>query len=431
MCEITGQAHGRQRVERGVYLQPNGKYAVCFMVEGKPRFRTVGVDLAEARAARAALIEASARGEVPVMPSLRFDAIADRWMARYEALVAGDLRRQRTLEAHRYYLDRHVLPRLRARKVSAITVEDVSDLIVGMRAAGCSEKTTGNALATLHSVLRFALRHGWIVNDPIPRLERGERPRPKPRVQRVLGRDEVARLLACCAERYRPLLATALFTGMRISELLGLVWGDVDLDAGVIQVRAQLSRAHRGSPSTRVAPKTRAAVRDIPLVPQLCDMLRAYRAGVDRVGPEAWVFPSQADTPLGHRNAQRRALSKAARRAGLENGRWPSLRFHDLRHTFASHLIVDLNLDVAQVSRILGHAQITTTLSVYTHLFDDARHADELKDRMAASAFARLLDTPPDRPEGGRVRALPGPANGRPVVGPRASGAAVGHLTRT
>ena len=98
---------------------------------------------------------------------------------------------------------------------------------------------------------------------------------------------------------------------------------------------------------------------------------------------------------------------KAARRAGLEDGRWPALRFHDLRHTFASHLIVDLRLDVAQVSRILGHAQITTTLSVYTHLFDDARHADELKARMTASAFARLLDPSPDRPEDGHVRALP------------------------
>jgi integrase len=215
--------------------------------------------------------------------------------------------------------------------------------------------------------------------------------------------------LACCAERYRQLVATALFTGMRISERLGLTWGDVDLDAGVIHVRAQLSRAHRGSPSMRVALKTRAAVRDIPLVPQLCDTLRTHRAGVDRVGPEASVFPSEGDTPLGmgHRNAQRRALSKAARRAGLENGRWPALRFHDLRHTFASHLIVDLHLDVAQVSRILGHAQITTTLNVYTHLFNDARHADELKDRMAASAFRPAARAHDRSPRECRVHGLP------------------------
>lgn len=78
------------------------------------------------------------------------------------------------------------------------------------------------------------------------------------------------------------------------------------------------------------------------------------------------------------------------------------MRFHDLRHTFASHLIVDLDLDVAQVSRILGHSRVTTTLDVYTHLFDDARHGTELRARMAASAFARLLAP---------VDAIPHPAN--------------------
>ena len=65
---------------------------------------------------------------------------------------------------------------------------------------------------------------------------------------------------------------------------------------------------------------------------------------------------------------------------------------NDLRHTFASHLILDLGLDVAQVSRILGHASPTITLDVYTHLFDDARHAREIQGRMAVSTFACLLE---------------------------------------
>ena len=65
---------------------------------------------------------------------------------------------------------------------------------------------------------------------------------------------------------------------------------------------------------------------------------------------------------------------------------------HDLRHTFASHLIIDLGLDVAQVSRMLGHARITITLDIYTHLFEDARHARDIRTRMAASPFAGLLE---------------------------------------
>jgi len=64
---------------------------------------------------------------------------------------------------------------------------------------------------------------------------------------------------------------------------------------------------------------------------------------------------------------------------------------HDLRHTFASHLIVDLRLDVAQVSRILGHARPSITLDRYTHLFDQAGHAQQIREAMGASAFGGLL----------------------------------------
>jgi integrase len=67
------------------------------------------------------------------------------------------------------------------------------------------------------------------------------------------------------------------------------------------------------------------------------------------------------------------------------------LRVHDLRHTFASHLIVDLRLDVAHVSRILGHARPSITLDTYTHLFHHAAHAADIRQRMASSEFGRLL----------------------------------------
>jgi site-specific recombinase XerD len=74
-----------------------------------------------------------------------------------------------------------------------------------------------------------------------------------------------------------------------------------------------------------------------------------------------WVFATSRGTPYGVRNVARRVLKKAADGAGLNDGKRPALRFHDLRHNFASHLIVDLGLDVAPVSRILGHASTTIT----------------------------------------------------------------------
>jgi Phage integrase family len=88
----------------------------------------------------------------------------------------------------------------------------------------------------------------------------------------------------------------------------------------------------------------------------------------------------------------RRCLGRAAQLAGLNDDGWPPLRFHDLRHTFASHLIIDLRLDPAQVSRMLGHARITITLDTYTHMFEDARHTRDIRTSMAASPFAQLLE---------------------------------------
>jgi integrase len=390
----------RVRVERGVYRQPNGKYAVCFMLDGRPRFRTVDGDLDAARSARARLALAAQAGLLPACPRLTFATVAARWLERFETMVAVGERRVRTLESHRYHLERHLLPALGRRRIATVTVDDIADLIRGLVAQGRAPRTITGALATLGSILRYALRRGYITDNPLPRLEAGERPRPVPSPQRALGQEEIARLLAACAPRYRLLIVTALYTGMRISELLALTWRDVNFAAGVIHVRAQLSRAQRDVPAERVAPKTAAAIRDIPLVDQLASLLHEHQRATAFAQPGDYVFATGNGTPLGHRNVESRALQRAAAIAGIV----PAPRFHDLRHTFASHLIIDLRLDVAQVSRILGHASVTTTLNIYTHLFDDARHATEIRTRMAASPFARLLE--PDADEADNVVAI-------------------------
>jgi integrase len=133
-------------------------------------------------------------------------------------------------------------------------------------------------------------------------------------------------------------------------------------------------------------------VRDVPLVPQLARLLSAHRQWSPFARAADWVFATARGTPYGHRNVSRRCLGRTAQIAGLNDDGWPPLRFHDLRHTSASHLIIDLGLDPAQVSRMLGHARITITLDIYTHLFEDARHARDIRARMAASPFAGLLE---------------------------------------
>jgi integrase len=112
-------------------------------------------------------------------------------------------------------------------------------------------------------------------------------------------------------------------------------------------VRAQLSRAHRDEPARRVVTKTPASVRAVPLVAQLSHLLAAHKQGSPFAAPTDWVFATSRGAPQGQRNVAQRVLKRAAEAAHLNDGGWPPLRFHDLRHTFASHLIVDLGLAVA------------------------------------------------------------------------------------
>ena len=342
----------RQRIERGIYQQPNGKYAVCVRVDRRARFRTLeATTLIEALRQRELLQNTARIGELPLSPRLTFAEVAARWLAEFEAKVAAGERRDRTLDLYRSQLRRHLLPRLGRRRLAMITADDVVAVTRELQADGLSPWTVKRMLGALSCVFTFALRRGYVTTHPFQRLERDERPHPLRSDQRVLTRTELARFFTACPRRYRPLLITGAYTGMRLSEVLGLSWEDVDFAASVIHVRHQLAR------------------------------------GSD------YVFATSRGSAFLHHNVSKRVLRRAAVDASLDrDGR--RLRFHDLRHTFASHLIIDIRLDVAQVSGILGHARTSMTLDTYTHLFEQAAHGADVRAQLAQSDFANLLSRP-------------------------------------
>jgi integrase len=361
------------------------------MVDGRPRFRTLeATDLADARRERE-LLQAGARtGGLPLSPQLTFAEVAARWLADFEAKVVAGERRDRTLDLYRSQLRHHLLLRLGRRRLTLITPDDVVTLLHELQADGLAPWTVKRILGALSCVFTFALRRNYIATHPFHRLERDERPHPLRSNQRVLTQGELAKLFAACPRRYRPLLATGAYTGMRLSEVLGLSWADVDFAAGVVHVRHQLARGRRGVPPHRIAPKTRASVREIPLLPQLAAVLRHHKHNSRFTNGSDYVFATARGTAFLHHNVSKRVLRRAAADAGLDRGE-RRLRFHDLRHTFASHLIIDIRLDVAQVSAILGHARTSMTLDTYTHLFEEARHGADVRAQLAQSAFANLL----------------------------------------
>jgi len=203
-----------------------------------------------------------------------------------------------------------------------------------------------------------------------------------------LNRDDLQKLLDHSPAPYKTLLATAAYTGMRLMELLGLTWGDVDFEGNVIKVRAQLSRAKKGHPARRMPLKTKAASRSIEIEPYLKTRLLEHKMSSGFKGDNDYVFCTEHGTPHYYRNVAVRGLEKAAKRAGLNPEGIPSLVFHDLRKTYGSHLIRQ-GLDVVRVSRRMGHAKPSITLDIYAKEIEAANHADDVTEKLTA-AFGGL-----------------------------------------
>src|SRR5438105_1490778 len=196
----------RIRVERGIYQQQNGTYGVYLLVNGKPRFKTVGTKLGEARRQRNLLAGKAERGELDASSRLTFAQVAEVWLEGFAALVEAGERGERTLENYRYFLKNHLLPAFGRKRLQELTTDDVAQLISQLRKKGLSGKTISGALIPLNRILNHSVRRGHISENPVLRLERHERPRHYRRQQRVLNQDEIARLLAFCLPRYQPFL---------------------------------------------------------------------------------------------------------------------------------------------------------------------------------------------------------------------------------
>ena len=296
----------RVRVERGVYYRDaraGRRYEVMYRdSDGRTRWQVVPGGLKEARQARADVLSRVGRGERVAPTRLTVADYAETW------LEAQRLRlRPKTLKTYEASLRVHVLPAVGRLKLSALAEDDVMRLIATMQAGGSAPWTIRGTLTPLSRLLSHAVRRGLIPSNPVQRLERGERPAVERREMRVLDTDEIGRLLNAAAEPYRALIATAIFTGARQGELLGLRWQDLDLGAGLLHVRCQLDRQGR-----RVKPKTPQALlehraravprRDPPGAPGACVRPRAREDDRSRLR----VRGGDADALPEHRPARAR-----------------------------------------------------------------------------------------------------------------------------
>jgi integrase len=333
----------------------------------------------DAVAARAEIIRRLGRGE-NVAPSCKtFSEVSEEWKSASFGRLG-----LRTREKYEGALDRHLVPRFGKRKLTSLTDADVVALIASLEGKGLAPWTIRGVLVPLSRVFNFAVKRRYIGENPCRRLDRDDRPPAKARrAKRILEPKEIAALLASAStDRYRALLAVALGTGMRQSELLGLTWAQVDFDRAVIRVDAQLCRVHRN----RKELKTDAARREIVMTSDLATVLRKHRLASRFTADTDYVFCTIEGRPLTPTNVDRRALHAAAERAEL---RAPRPRWHDLRDTFASAAIA-AGADVVFLSRMLGHANPSITLSIYAHEFARAQHGDKMRTLLEGAFGASL-----------------------------------------
>ncbi len=349
-----------------------------YAVYWRGRYVRVEGGEAEARLKQAELRAADARGErvVSLRPAARvtFAALSEEWMA-------GKRLRPYTKRAYQDALDRILIPEFGTREVAGITRADVRSLVRQLEDRGLASSTVTSYLLPLSGTMEEAVAQGLISANPVKQLTRDDRGERKERVQdHVWNAAEISRLIAAsealaakpeARADYSSVIRTALCTGLRLGELLGLQWADVDLAGGVLHVRRQWTRLNEYA-----APKTRAAVREVPLAEDLVTYLREYRLRSRWSQDGDPVFAGRDGRPFGHRNVTGRGFEPAAKAAGL-NG----VSFHSCRHAFASRLIAG-GVTPHVLARVMGHETAVVT-ERYIALYDRQGTHDALRAAMA------------------------------------------------
>ncbi len=214
--------------------------------------------------------------------------------------------------------------------------------------------------STLHAALKDAVLAHVIPRNP---TEGTTAPKPNYKPKRILTGEELDAFRAVVEqdEVWRDFFQTELMTGLRRGEICGLQWSDFDEESGTLKVCRTLHSQRKGEYTTG-ATKTNQGMRTIILPHSVTEILRRRKA--DAVSQ--WIFPDpvRPEDPVNPGSAYLH-MKTLLRRAGL-----PSIRFHDLHHTFATHALTS-GVDAKTLSGILGHTNASFTLDTYTHVTSD------------------------------------------------------------
>ena len=292
------------------------------------------------------------------------------WLERWLDQMALTLR-PGTLNHYRNDLAHHVVPYLGQKKLTQLTAADLRNLYNILKEhgrikprpgqnPGLSPATVHGIHATLYQALSAAVDQGLMPVNPAGQVDP---PKVHHKAMHVLGQEQMEILLEATEQDpvWRDFFYTELTTGLRLGEICGLMWQDFDGQKGTLGVSRTLHR-EKGGRLVAGSTKTYAGTREILLPSTTAERLTARK----RCSCSQWIFPGplRPETPLNPSTAYHQ-LKKILKEAGL-----PDIRFHDLRHTFATQALAS-GVDAKTLSGILGHTKASFTLDTYTHTTGD------------------------------------------------------------
>jgi integrase len=351
--------------------------------DGTRRLKT----FATKKAADAWLV--AARSEVakgihtPESSSITVATAAEHWIERGER----EKLEKSTLAKYRNHADLHITPLLgsvKLARLSAPMVEAFKDSLLDNLSRPMARKVLGS----LKAILSEAQRRGNVAQNVASAVQIRTRGRDDAKLQMGLDiptKAEITAMLGAATGRWRPFLMTAVFTGMRSSELRGLTWDDVDFQLGVIHIRQRADQWGEIG-----APKSEAGHRTIPMAPPVMNALKEWKLACPRLGKteeepgKLWlVFPNGQGKPESHSNIINRGLDPIQVKVGVvaphptskDEAGAPVMTarygMHALRHFFASWAI-ERGFSPKRVQALMGHSSIQMTFDTYGHLFPNA-----------------------------------------------------------
>lgn len=353
-----------------IYRRKDGRYEGRYVVGRAPNGRTrfgyvygrqygaVREELARRRS------QQSAGGETAAGRTT-LAACMVRWLEEVRGSV-----KQSSYQTYRSLAEKHILPALGRTPISRITAGGVRDFSVQLAAKGLADGTVRSACRLISACLRYAQEEGMIAKNPCRRMKISVE---QPQMQRVLTGRELETVGKSAMDAGELPVLLAMYTGMRLGEICGLKWTDVDWARGTLCVCRTVQRIRKTGGGTILAvdtPKSLKSRRVLPVPAFIMELLKKRRAG----SPSGFVFGAEM-RPAEPRTVQRR-FRTLLKRTGISGA-----HFHTLRHSFATRLI-EMGVDIKTVSALLGHSSAKTTLDFYVHSRMETRRA--AVERLAA-----------------------------------------------